>query len=1235
MRRTVLGVLFSGKAISDGVVNSSGGRNSMKTVFRFALAVCLVMWLAGPAFSQNRNSGEIRGTVKDASGAAVAGATVTLENIDTGVRKVFVTNSDGFYDSVSTNAGNYNVRFEKAGFKQLVLGPIVLQVDTITEDAVMQIGTVSEEIRITAEAPLLETESGQQDSTLDSKALIELPQFGGGITGADWASFNIYLPGAGGTTNGRVSLASGAWNAGDAVSINGNLPNFSNFLQDGASTILPASYNNDDEILETIAEVQINTSSFSAQYGMGGVVFNQISKSGTNDYHGSGYEYFSNDALNAKGYFNGQAPPLKVNPLNPTGPEIPNPAFAVPYLRYDQFGGSVGGPIIKKKFFFFFDIDRIVNNSATSGFVTVPTAAMEHGDFTGMYPIYDPLTTTGSGATLTRATFASECGGLNMIPNGTNCGGAPSRMDPVALAIMNSKFGWPTAPQGVGTCSTLPGLQNECTQNLFLSHINPAPVHRYFGRLDYVVNENNRISWSISQKDNPGVDNGLFVCPLNCGSGDVDGYNTQVTDTWTISPTLVNEFRFGYTKQGNWFLSQSVGLNPATAFGLQGTHFNQFPFIGNSSIYGGFGGPSAVSALSPATDAIYIENSFDPSDMVTLVRGKHILHFGIEVLMAEGNTTAWGSNSAGNYGFSGQYTAGVTNGALNTATGAGFADFLLGNIDAWSAQNQGLTGMRLKSPQAFVQDDWKIKPNLTINLGLRWTGNTGMSEVQNRVGDFDQNLINTVGPFAGTPGSIWIAPQDNRTTLQNPIWNIFLPRAGFAWSFRPDTVIRGGAGLFAYNYSMDLYGGEGGAQMGFGATSQGNISDPDSGAGDIGWISGTGNSTPLHLSSSAGMMASALPYIQGSKNPASYTTNPVFSPPYEPYDLRPGEIWQWNFTVEHQFAKDFAASAAYVGSHGMNLQFVTDLNQITNPALLNKNDISACNGATPASIAASPSTCARPYPAFGGLSGSNFNGISNYNSLQLDLRKRYSYGLTFDANFAWSHFLDDQDSAGWGSTAGSQVWQLGKSPSANYGNSNFDIPHALKGTAVYELPFGMGKPYMNQNAILDSVLGGWRLSTTFIYQSGTPFTVLDTGVSDYSQAGQLFANPIAGASPWSGTCANGAAVKTVTCWFNPAAFETPTEQGNGTFGTERRNQLFGPRLSDINMSLAKTWHYKERAGLTLRADFVNVMNHPSFSLPDTGGPSGQPDVNSPASASAITALANGPRTIQLGARLTF
>src|SRR6202453_1030803 len=369
----------------------------MMRVLRWWLSLCLLLFVSASAFSQSRNTGEIRGTVS-AGGAVLPGVTVTLTNKDTGETKDFVTNKDGIYDTVSTPAGNYTISFAAKGFKKLVRGPFPVQVDVIAEDASLEVGAISETVTVEAGgAPLVETETGQQGSVMDFKTISELPQSGGGITGADWASFNIYLPGAGGTTNGRVSQAGGSWNAGDAVSINGNLPNFGNFLQDGASTLLPASYNNDDEIFETIQEVQINTSSFSAQYGMGGVMFNQITKSGTNGWHGSGYEFFSQIFLNANTYFGDQQPKLTTNNLNPTGPLIPNPAAQVPYLRYDQFGGSVGGPIIKNKIFFFFDVDRIVNhtatNTGTNNFATVPTAPMEAGNFTGMQPIYDPLPT--------------------------------------------------------------------------------------------------------------------------------------------------------------------------------------------------------------------------------------------------------------------------------------------------------------------------------------------------------------------------------------------------------------------------------------------------------------------------------------------------------------------------------------------------------------------------------------------------------------------------------------------------------------------------------------------------------------------------------------------------------------------------------------------------------------------------------------------------------------------------
>jgi hypothetical protein len=1141
----------------------------MRWIWRFVFALYLVVCLAGPALSQSRSTGEIRGTVTDPSGALLPGATVTVLNINTGVTSTFVTNGSGLYDTVSTPTGTYQITFEKTGFKKLVRGPITLEVNTITEDARLELGAATEEVRVSAEgAPLLETETAQQASTLTVQTLNDLPQTGAGITGNDWANFTAFLPGGQSTAHGRVSEGSGAWNAGDAIALNGNMPNYANFLADGATTQLPVSNNNDNMVMDTVQEVQINASTFSAQYGLGGAAFNQVSRSGTNGFHGDAYEYWQNNILNAATFF----------------------GHNVPYLRYDEWGGSVGGPIIKNKLFFFFNRDKIYDFSgANQGFTTVPTDAMKAGDFsgTGLPVIYDPSTTTGSTAsgTFSRTPFA---------------GNKITSIDPVAQAVL--KY-W---PEPNVTC---PNGNSFCTNNYFYQQAAPNPNLRYFGRIDYNFSSSNRVTFSISQKNNNGYNKNQLPCPINCYSGDIDGYQAQVTDTWTISPNVVNEIRMGYTKQGNWFVPATNGFDPTT-IGLQYAKFNQFP---NFDI----GGSNSVNSLNPGTYAIYIENLYDPSDIVTLVKGKHILHFGAEVLMGEGNTTPWGAHDAGTFHFNGNYTAGpnATGSGLNSATGAGFADFLLGDVQTWSANNQGPSGMRLKSPQAFVQDDYKVKPNLTLNLGLRWMGTTGMSEQNNKIGGFDPNVINTVGAFAGTPGSMWFAGQDNRTTLQKPIWNIFLPRLGFAWQMKPDTVIRGGFGLYAYNFSQDIYGGG----LGFGSNSTGNTADQTNGTG----------ATPLiNLDAPAATANATLPYVQASRNPGSYIKTPKpFGPGYTPYNVPAGHIYEYSLEVQHQFAKSFAVSIAGVGSHGYDLQFPTNLNQITNPAQLGVNDIKACDGMTATSGSyTGASACFRPYPAFAGISGNTYNAISNYNSLQVQLTKSYSYGLLFNVNYVWSHMLDDQDSSGWGSTAGPQNWQIGNNPGLNYSNSNFDTRHAFKGYLSYELPFGQGKAYLSHSRALGEAVGGWKISSTFVAQSGNPYTMWVSNNQSYAQGGETwYPNIVSGVSPHSsGTCPNGATVGTLSCWFNPAAFAIPTP---GTFGDGRRTSLYGPKLVVVNMSLAKSFNITERVHMELRGDFVNALNHPSFNFPN----SNLSDVN----VGLINSTTVAPRSGQLGARISF
>src|SRR3984957_10836733 len=472
----------------------------MMSFIRWALVSCFVLSMAGPAFPQSTNSGDIRGTVTDSSGALVPGVAVTVLNLDTGAAKDLVTNDDGLYDTASILPGNYRISFTKEGFGKLVRGPITLQVGTITVNGVLKVGRIAETVEVTSDVPLLKTESAEQSTTFDSQTMVNLPQVGS--NGQNWGPVAQLLPGASGT-GGSMPTASG--NSGDpgiAISVNGNLPFYDNFLQDGASTNLPISANVDIATFETMQELQITTSTFSAQYGIGGAVFNQITKSGSNKWHGAGYEYFQSDQLRANAFNFSSTPQPK------------------PFLRYDDYGAAIGGPILKNKLFFYFNIDRIYFNGGNGGgafsVATVPTVAMRNGDFTGMPLIYDPTTTvcTGTPQVCTRTSYASENGGKNAIPAGVT-------LDTVAL---NAQKYYPM-PNTPGTAN--PAFPGAVTNNYAYQQPNLNPFHKWFGRIDYDQSEKNRKNFSITQGDNPGTKTNSQICPIDCFSGDVDRYNTQ------------------------------------------------------------------------------------------------------------------------------------------------------------------------------------------------------------------------------------------------------------------------------------------------------------------------------------------------------------------------------------------------------------------------------------------------------------------------------------------------------------------------------------------------------------------------------------------------------------------------------------------------------------------------------------------------------------------------------------
>jgi hypothetical protein len=1144
----------------DGI-NLQLGRNSMMSFIRWALVFCLLFCMAGSAFSQSTNSGDIRGTVTDSSGAVVPEVAVTVLNLDTGATKDLVTNSDGLYDTASILPGNYRVTFTKEGFGKLVRGPITLQVGIITVNGALKVGRIAETVEVTADIPLLKTENAEQSTTLDSQTMVNLPQVGS--SGQNWGPLAQLLPGASGT-GGSMPTASG--NSGDpgiAISVNGNLPFYDNFLQDGASTNLPISANVDIATFETMQELQISTSTFSAQYGIGGAVFNQITKSGSNSFHGAGYEYFQSDQLKADSYNFSSTPQPK------------------PFLRYHNYGGAIGGPIVKNKLFFYFNIDRIYDNGGSSTqSATVPTANMRAGNFTGMPTVYDPSTPIVNGS---RTSFASENGGLNQIPK--------ARFDAVAAAAQ----AYYPAPNTTGQIPN-PAFPGVVVNNYAYTSPNLNPFHKYFGRIDYDQSEKNRINFSITQGDNPGTNTNFQVCPIDCFSGDVDRYNTQVSDVYSFSAHLVNEVRFGYTKQGNWFIPYTAGKGYPAKLGLLYSKGDVFPSISVSqtAVASGSGGSGSTAIccsaiLQPGTNAIYIENTFQPSDVVTLIRGKHILHFGGELLDYQANYTPWGNLQSGNFNFTGVYTQ--QNNTIGTG-GSAYADFLLGDVNSWSATNQPESGMRMKSPQLFVQDDFKIRPNFTLNLGLRYEYQSGWSEVKNNLGSFDPTIANAA---SGNQGAMWFAGETSRTTLMHPK-NVWLPRVGFAWTPIGSTVVRGGFGIYALTWSMDDYG----QGVGVGNNSTGSAADTTGGVSPVTTLAGPGTNLQTNT---------PLTYVVTNRSPTAYNGTNV---PYNQQNLPVAKMYQWTASVERQLATNTEAEIAYVASHGANLAFPADINQI--PVSKLSPTFSQAN---------------TPYPQFGTIEGVRGASVSNYNSLQLQVNHRFTHGLTFNANYVWSHFLDDQDSAGWGGRGGTQVYQNAYNPGANYGNSNFDVRNAVKGSLVYQLPVGKGRRFLNSNSYLDAVIGGWQTSATMLVHGGQPYTVVTATNNSAAD------NPNAGGSDNASQFPNlignpHLSHPTIQNWYNVAAFAQPVP---GTFGDEGRNTLVGPDLSEVDFSLGKNFALKEGIGLQFRIDGYNIFNHPSFAIPNTGVAFASD--GTPTSSSTITSTTIGPRAFQLNARISF
>lgn len=1103
---------------------------------RLGMRPMLLVLCAGLAFGQATNSADVRGTVTDTSGAVLPGVTVKVRDIDKGIERTYVTNQTGLYDTGPLVPGDrYLFTFSREGFTEHQRGPMRLGVGLLGLNVQLSVAGNTQTIVVNVvAAPLLQTATAEQAQTLTADTLARLPQSGA----PDWQQFIIFLPGTAGTPQGGNSFNPGM--AG--VSANGSMP-FSTAMLDGATSNSPMSNNVIiTPIFDALAEVKITDSLFSAQYGVGGVLYNQISKGGTNRFHGMAYEYFRNSALNAASYGFG------------TGQKAS--------LRYNNFGGNIGGPVWKNRVFFFFGIDHTINRGGSPAsplnpvnLVSVPTLAMRQGDFTGLPDLYDPTTqVVNPDGTVTRRTFAEQYGNGNRIP--------AALIDPVARNIQAL---YP-APNTAGT------MVNGVPQSNFAFVTrSSSPQRKYFGRLDADVSSSNRITAS-SAYNYVTIMPSSPVAPVNQVTVNVLNTNNQISDFWTISPTLTNEARLG-------FMAEYDSITPATLnggwpdrLGLQFSKADVFPQVNISGFYG----------LGPGTSMRFNQNLFDISDVVTLIRGRHILRFGGNLIVMRANSTAFGYIFGATLGFTGAYTR---KNISDTTTGSAYADFLLGYANSWSAMVSPQYGGRQKIPAVFIQDDIKLTPRLTLNLGLRWSGSTGWSDVHDNIRSFDPTVIN---PATNTPGAMWYAVTgaNGRRRLQKPVFTTFLPRVGAAWQMSSKMTIRGGYGMYTYPWNTDLYGNG----LGQASSSSGSQNDSTNGISPVVLLGSDGNT---NYQGARGASINSL-YKSAPLNPDSYNGQNVG---FTQYDSPVPILHQWNLAVQRELTSDTVAEVAYVGSHGENLAFNTDLNQIPENRL-SPNDLAF-----------------RPYPNFQSITGTIAAGISNYHALQASIRRRTNKGLFYNFNYTWSKLLDEQDSSAQGTLQGNTPFQNAYDVGANYGPSNFDIRHMFKGMAIYELPFGRRRRFLNSDGVLGRIVGGWELSTTLIVQSGNPFTPFMAVNNSFSQAGLWYPN-VVGDWRLPNPSING--------WFNTNAFAAPAP---GTFGNMRRNSVYGPGLSQVNMALRKNFALTERLNAEIAANATNVLNHPSFGQPD-------PQIGVGHSA-RITTVTVGGRTMALVVKISF
>lgn len=1061
-------------------------------------------------------TGSIHGSVRDGSGASIPGAQVVAINTADAQERMVTTNARGDYFIPLLPVGEYVVEIQMAGFQTFVQKNVAVAVNTdIQVDASLVLPGTATEVTVNAAPPLVQTTTTNLVQIVGQKEMVDLP-----LNGRNVLQLTALTPGisndprvAAGVIQG-ATVGQGFYNV--VISANGSRANQNSYLLDNVDnndnyTNINAPYPNPD----AVQEFSVQTSSFDAQYGRGvGAVINVVTKSGTNSIHGSLFEFLRNYKLNSRNFFTG-----------------------LDTLKRNQFGGSIGGPMVfpgwyngKNRTFFFASYQGTRQRVASPRTATAASAAMQGGDFSsflganGTGVVVDPLSGTP---------FPD-----NQIP--------VSRFDPVSANML--KYMPPSSASNFQLIYSTPSLQ-----------LNDDQVT---ARVDHNLTDTQRLSFRLL---NFGYDNPWVVVPNNLyffNIGSKDTYLSAILNyTNVVTPNLVNDFNVGI-HFSTAFLVPPASLSACCDLAAFGARVNSIPENETfaASISGWAGTPSAFHRDQRQTTYLI-------SDNISLSKGRHQLRFGFNAERYRIDYTTY-FNAAASATYSGQITA--LAGRVSSANT--YADFLLGRFASF--RQQTVSGYRLYNNYVglYMQDDIRISPKLTANVGIRWMPTFFPNDKYGQNTTFVPGQQSVAFPNAPTGLLFNGDPGVGNPTVPD-YWKAFAPRFGLAYQVNSRTTVRGAYGIFYDQYMMIT--SNRGAQAPpwvnqINLVGNGVISNP------------YGNGAPITLDR-----------VTPTKD-ATFLPYSVFALPTQ--GIKPGYVQSWNVVVERQLTNDLVLKAAYLGSRGAHLLIAAE----SNPAIYGP-------GATLGNL-----NSRRIYQPIAGLQLGHGAGWSTFQGGQFSLQKRMSRGYLVRANYAIGR---SEDIASYGTIEGNNIGPNPFDWNFNRGPSDFDIRHRLTVSGVFAHP-----DFKDRAAFVRVLLGGWQSNLIFTAQSGTPLNIVSGVDNALSGVGGDFAD-LTGQS-WELGDDRPKSDK-IYRWFNTAAFR---QNAMGTYGNGGRNRLRVPGMWNIDYSIFKRFSFRESLALESRGEFFNFFNHANLGAPNGSAVS--------ATFGQITS-ASSPRIVQLSLKLIF